>query len=42
MLADSGINAKVPEHTWEEIVDMIIKGLKTGYPSTATCHESER
>ncbi|MDA3902437.1 MAG: TPM domain-containing protein [Desulfuromusa sp.] len=42
VLADSGINAKVPEHTWEEIVDMIIKGLKTGDACTATCQAIER
>ncbi|MDX2478754.1 MAG: TPM domain-containing protein [Desulfuromusa sp.] len=42
VLADSGINAKVPEHTWEEIVDIIIKGLKTGDACTATCQAIER
>lgn len=42
VLADSGINAKVPEHTWDEVVDMIVKGLKTGNACTATCLAIER
>ena len=42
VLADSGINEKVPEHTWEEIVEIIIKGLKTGTTCEATCHAIER
>ncbi|MCD6582595.1 MAG: TPM domain-containing protein [Desulfuromusa sp.] len=42
VLADSGINAKVPEHTWEEIVDTIINGLKTGNTCAATCQAIER
>jgi putative membrane protein len=42
VLADSGINAKVPEHTWEEIVEIIIKGLKTGTAGEATCIAIER
>ncbi len=42
VLADSGINAKVPEHTWEEIVDTIIEGLKTEQACAATCQAIER
>ncbi|MEA3543737.1 MAG: TPM domain-containing protein [Thermodesulfobacteriota bacterium] len=42
VLADSGINAKVPEHTWVEIVDTITDGLKTGTPCTAICQAIER
>jgi putative membrane protein len=42
VLADSGINAKVPEHTWEEIVSTIISGLKTGNTCNATCQAIER
>ncbi|MCK5913191.1 MAG: TPM domain-containing protein [Desulfuromusa sp.] len=42
VLADSGINEKVPEHTWEEIVDTIIAGLKSGDACTATCQAIER
>jgi putative membrane protein len=42
VLADSGINAKVPEHTWEEIVAIIIDGLKTGNTCAATCQAVER
>jgi putative membrane protein len=42
VLADSGINEKVPEHTWEELVDIIVAGLKSGDSCTATCQAIER
>ncbi|MFK5927448.1 MAG: TPM domain-containing protein, partial [Desulfuromusa sp.] len=42
VLADSGINAKVPEHTWEEMVATIINGLKTGDTCDAICQAVER
>ncbi len=42
VLADSGINAKVPEHTWEEIVEMIVAGLKSDTAAEATCKAIER
>jgi len=42
VLADSGINEKVPEHTWDEIVEIITKGLKTGTACEAVCHAIER
>lgn len=37
VLADSGINAKVPEHTWDEIVTMILPGLKNGQACSTLC-----
>ncbi len=37
VLADSGINAKVPEHTWDEIVETILKGIKQGQACDALC-----
>ncbi len=42
VLADSGINAKVPEHTWDEIVAMIVPGLKKGQPCDAICQAISR
>ena len=42
VLADSGINEKVPEHTWDEIVEIIIQGLKTGTACEATCRAIKR
>jgi putative membrane protein len=42
VLADSGINAKVPEHTWEEIVETIIIGLKSDDTCNAVCKAVER
>lgn len=42
VLADSGINAKVPEHTWDEIVATIVAGLKTDDACSAVCRAVER
>lgn len=42
VLADSGINAKVPEHTWEEIVEIITAGLKAEDTCSAVCTAVER
>ncbi len=42
VLADSGINERVSEHTWDEIVEIITKGLKTGTACEAICHAIER
>lgn len=42
VLADSGINAKVPEHTWDEIVYTITAGLKSGQACEALCQAVNR
>lgn len=42
VLADSGINAKVPEHTWEEIVEIVTAGLKSDNACAAVCKAVER
>ena len=42
VLADSGINAKVPPHTWDQIVDIIIDGLKNKRSAAAICQAIER
>ena len=42
VLADSGINEVVPEHSWEEIVSIITAGLKTGDACAAVCRAVER
>ncbi|MBN1957530.1 MAG: TPM domain-containing protein [Desulfuromonadales bacterium] len=42
ILADSGINAKVPEHTWDELVEIIVAGLKTATAGDAVCRAVER
>lgn len=42
VLADSGINAKVPPHTWDEIVAIIIDGLKKDNTASAVCQAVER
>ena len=42
VLADSGINEVVPEHSWEEIVTIITAGLKSGDACAAVCRAVER
>lgn len=42
VLADSGINRKVPERTWDEIVAIITAGLKQGDACSAICRAIER
>ena len=42
VLADSGINAKVPEQTWDEIVTIITTGLKSDDACAAVCKAVER
>jgi putative membrane protein len=42
VLADSGINVKVPQHTWEELVAIIIAGLKSDDACGAVCKAVER
>jgi len=42
VLADSGINAKVPPQTWDELVNMITAGLKKGDACSAVCQAVER
>jgi len=37
VLADRGINAKVPPHTWDEIVETVVAGIKTGRTCEALC-----
>lgn len=37
VLADSGINAKVPERTWDEVVALVLAGLKNGKACEALC-----
>ncbi len=42
VLADSGINEQVPEQTWDEIVAMIVAGIKSNDAGTAVCRAVER
>jgi putative membrane protein len=37
VLADKGISAKVGTGAWQEIVDLITKGISEGRPGTAIC-----
>jgi putative membrane protein len=42
VLADEGINAKVPEGQWEEVVKMITDGIKQNRPADAICAAVEK
>ena len=42
VLADQGINAKVPEGQWDEIVKMITDGIKQKRPADAICAAVEK
>ena len=33
VLGDSGINAKVQQHEWDRIVEIIVRGMKSGKPT---------
>ncbi len=37
VLADTGINKVVPEHTWEQVVNTVVCGLKKGQACDALC-----
>jgi putative membrane protein len=42
VLADKGINEKVPAGTWDEVVQILSNGLKSGYAFDAFCKAIER
>jgi putative membrane protein len=42
VLADKGINEKVPAGTWDEVVQILTNGLKSGYAFDAFCKAIER
>jgi putative membrane protein len=42
VLADRGINEKVPPGTWDEVVQMLTAGLKSGNACEAFCRAIER
>ncbi len=41
VLADRGINAKVPQESWKEIVDHIVQGIKQRRHADAICEAVE-
>jgi putative membrane protein len=42
VLADRGINEKVPQGTWDEVVQILTAGLKSGQSAQAFCKAIER
>jgi putative membrane protein len=41
-LADRGITSKVPHGFWEEIIELIVGGIKEGRPAEAICRAVEK
>jgi len=42
VLADKTINERVPEGTWNSLVQELVKGIKDGQPTEALCRAIER
>lgn len=42
VLADSGINARVEQHTWKGVVDTIIEGIRDGRQGESICSAVEQ
>jgi putative membrane protein len=42
VLADEGINAKVPAETWEQVVDIVLKGIREGAAADGICRAASR
>ena len=42
VLADSGINAKVPPEAWQEVADLIVAGIRRGRQGEAICQAVKR
>lgn len=42
MLADKGINLKVPQDTWQQVVDLIVQGIREGRPAEGLCEAIAR
>ena len=42
VLADSGIHRRIPEETWQQLIDVMVAGIKAGRPAEAVCAAIER
>ncbi len=42
VLADKGINDKVPPETWQQVVDIVLRGIREGRPADALCEAVTR
>ena len=42
VIGDSGINARVPEGAWQEVVDIIVSHMKTGTPGAGLVKAIEK
>jgi putative membrane protein len=42
VLADKGINLKVTPETWQQVVDLVLRGIRTGRPADGLCEAVAR
>jgi putative membrane protein len=42
VLADKGINDKVQQETWQQVVDIVLRGIREGRPADALCEAVTR
>jgi putative membrane protein len=42
VLADKGINLKVPPETWQQVVDLVVQGIREGRAAEAMCEAVTR
>ena len=42
VLADKGINEKVDRETWQQVVDIVLRGIREGRPADALCEAVTR
>jgi putative membrane protein len=42
VLADKGINLKVPQDSWRQVVDLIVQGIRDGRPAEGLCEAVTR
>jgi putative membrane protein len=42
VLADKGINLKVAPETWQQVVDLVVEGIRDGRPAEGLCEAVTR
>ncbi len=42
VLGDSGINAKIQQNDWNEVLDLVIQGIKAGHPAQGIANAIEK
>ena len=42
VLADEGINAKVTQDTWQQVVELVLQGIREGRAADGLCEAIDR